>query len=318
MEMGSRGHLRAPLVETGPVPHTSSRPKQSFSAVTAPKVPSVRSNPTTNGSIPAGFGRDHAAGTAGLDSVDDIQPESSKKTSKCNAKVHKKVRFATPAEQASVSSKLTNAAEQPLLTAELGPKAQTPALPSEELSKRYAGVEEALETMVQKGVITDIITSSSASEVPETSTIGTKDTNAGSPPNPLRKSPSYPPAPSSWTSASSADTSQNSSIAHILYCPPEIVENGNKEYDQSADVWMLALAVLVSWYPVMGTINLRDPEEHKEAMRQLRANKVPLVDLLCRMMSFEAKKRPDNRSVVLDPVLQRVDFEPNKRKVGGK
>ena len=97
--------------------------------------------------------------------------------------------------------------------------------------------------------------------------------------------------------------------------PPELVEGESNPYDQSIDIWMLALALLLAWRPqaFQGVIRLQNGQISSEGLEtihsHLRELKKSAVSLLLRgMLSKDPKIRPTAGQALSHPC-----FWPLKR-----
>lgn len=91
----------------------------------------------------------------------------------------------------------------------------------------------------------------------------------------------------------------NTRLAAWDFLPPEIVEGKSRPYDHSIDVWMLALALVLCWYPQAenGIPRHRNRQITGEGIETMRTRlwqepKSNLPLLLGRMLSEEPRARP--------------------------
>ena len=107
-------------------------------------------------------------------------------------------------------------------------------------------------------------------------------------------------------------THTDTGIAAWNYLPPEIVQGASNTYNQSIDIWMLALALLISWYrPVFRNI------QGRSANGQITVNNIGtirarlagfkndgLAFLLRDMLSENPDERPDTKRALEYPCFR--------------
>ena len=122
-------------------------------------------------------------------------------------------------------------------------------------------------------------------------------------------------------------TARSTRIAAWAYLPPEIVQGQLNNYNQSIDIWMLAYALVRSWY----YRTLKDVSLHsngqitRNGLRMLRSRLYMtrdhgLAKLLCAMLSEEPHLRPTAEKALEYPCFQLLkahappEEEPSKGK----
>lgn len=84
-------------------------------------------------------------------------------------------------------------------------------------------------------------------------------------------------------------------LAAWQYLPPELEENQKHPYNQSLDIWMLGLALTISWWVQTKRLRPRENNHYKTMQGVLRKDKdkdVMLGDLLADMMARDPSRRP--------------------------
>ena len=100
-------------------------------------------------------------------------------------------------------------------------------------------------------------------------------------------------------------------LAAWKFLPPEIVKGESRVYNLSIDMWMLALALVSSWYP--SCMDAIDRSMSSQITRQglgsirerlQRLSKVGLPDLLWRMLLEDPALRPTVQEALADPCFR--------------
>ena len=112
----------------------------------------------------------------------------------------------------------------------------------------------------------------------------------------------------------SRKTSTNTCIAAWNWLPPEIIEGESNTYNQSIDIWMLALALVISWYPEAGhgtKCRSTNGQITLNALGTIRARLAAIKDsglasLLREMMSANPDERPDPKKALEHPCFRRL------------
>ena len=109
-------------------------------------------------------------------------------------------------------------------------------------------------------------------------------------------------------------TDTYSSLAAWCFLPPELVQGESNSYDQSIDIWMLALALVLSWCPQAchGVARLHNGQITSVGLEVIRSffrnmKTSALADLLRRMLSKDPKSRPTAGQALTHPCFR--DFE---------
>ena len=92
-------------------------------------------------------------------------------------------------------------------------------------------------------------------------------------------------------------------LAAPRYLPPEVVLNEENEYNQSIDVWMLALALILSWFnDTVGKYYPRTRANYNMIREKLEQDgRHEMVTLLLKMFQWNPKDRLSATEVLEDP-----------------
>ena len=93
-------------------------------------------------------------------------------------------------------------------------------------------------------------------------------------------------------------TDTDTSLAAWAYLPPEIVEGESNTYDQSIDIWMLAYAIVLTWYRKCrkGVNYHKNKQITRNGLGVLRANLQAIQDHgLARLLRFMLSEEPKER-----------------------
>ncbi|KAL9062990.1 MAG: hypothetical protein Q9161_009673 [Pseudevernia consocians] len=108
-------------------------------------------------------------------------------------------------------------------------------------------------------------------------------------------------------------------LAAWEYLPPELVPDQFNEYNQSIDIWMLALALVLVWYPRTEQNASRGPKNQlrTNGVEQLRTQLLKIKDsglpiLLRFMLSVNPLNRPSASEALQSPCFRSLDVEPAK------
>ena len=108
-------------------------------------------------------------------------------------------------------------------------------------------------------------------------------------------------------------------LAAWIYLPPELAFGESRVYHQSIDVWMLALALVLVWYPQAerGALRRAEGQLHIRGIEQIRANMLALEDsgltlLLRSMLSVNSQNRPSASAALENPCFRNLDVESRK------
>ena len=95
-------------------------------------------------------------------------------------------------------------------------------------------------------------------------------------------------------------THTDTGLAAWMFLPPEIVQGRSNPYDQKIDIWMLAFALVLSWFPqaYRGVTCLPNRQIGLVGLKVMRSNlqnikSSGLAHLLREMLSEDPKHRPD-------------------------
>ena len=93
-------------------------------------------------------------------------------------------------------------------------------------------------------------------------------------------------------------TDTDTSLAAWAYLPPEIVQGESKTYNQSIDIWMLAYALVLTWYRnnCKGVNSHKNGQITRNGLGVLRANLFAIKDHgLARLLWFMLSENPEER-----------------------
>lgn len=114
-------------------------------------------------------------------------------------------------------------------------------------------------------------------------------------------------------------TDTNTVLAAWVYLPPEIVEGGFYYYNQSIDVWMLALALVGVWYPeALHGVERRHNGQIRPAgimrirIRLQRVKDSGLAGLLNEMLAEKVGDRPTARQALDYPCFRNLEVQAAK------
>ena len=103
-------------------------------------------------------------------------------------------------------------------------------------------------------------------------------------------------------------TDTETRLAAEIYLPPEIQLGHKNVYNQSIDVYMLAQALLLCWFPdYMAGLNPRNEKGHCQITSSLDVEtESGISDLLNRMFLIRASARPTASEALADACLRDV------------
>ena len=111
-------------------------------------------------------------------------------------------------------------------------------------------------------------------------------------------------------------THTDTGLAAWLFLPPEIVEGESNPYDQSIDIWMLALALVLSWFPqaYQGVTRWSNRQITSAGLQVLRSRLRSIKDsglagLLGAMLYEVPTHRPGPSRALLHPCFQQLKTE---------
>ncbi|KAL8781356.1 MAG: hypothetical protein Q9213_006045 [Squamulea squamosa] len=120
--------------------------------------------------------------------------------------------------------------------------------------------------------------------------------------------------------ASSTDT--DTRLANWMFLPPELEIGQFHQYNQKIDVWMLALALMYSWFPGAKAFKPRDPTQHHHLCRIVMDHDKAsggLARLLCCMLHPDPTERPSAARCCQHPCIQSaIREEPPETSTGSK
>lgn len=113
-------------------------------------------------------------------------------------------------------------------------------------------------------------------------------------------------------------TNTNTALAAWDFLPPEIVQGQSNVYDQCIDIWMLALALVLVWYP-QAAQNISRMQNHQlfaSSIEQIQA-RLPkedsgLPELLRTMLAVKVQNRPSAIEALESPCFRNLDVKSAK------